>query len=394
MRRRGSSRSSALQRLGQPRPLSPRRPRASSRDGGGVVNRPPSSLTMLLSRHTRRREFLLVGCGVLASSGAQAQTPTPIGKIGYLHPRTIALDSPTLRVLKAAWESLGYAVPGSVILRSAADNPTRLPKLAGELVDFEGDRAQISRVTMILNPDNPAAAMFGSALEAAARPLGIEPTIAHVHGVADIESAAAAAAGSSNSGLFVAPDVTLYELQRAMPHGPCVLCGLPAESERSRSRREAEVLRPADADRCRARCGSGQSRQLPFHGGQDCRRPQAARVVAAGQRGRQLPEALRGRRPARPDRGGLGQSPFGLRPDERRSDVADGRNAGLADARRTWATSRLAEASRAARRGPQSDSCLNGIPFRRGVLAPLDNRNPPGYRRDGPPSPTIHDRTC
>src|SRR4051794_3627405 len=33
--------------------LSPRRLRASSRDGGGVVNRPPSSLTMLLSRHTR-----------------------------------------------------------------------------------------------------------------------------------------------------------------------------------------------------------------------------------------------------------------------------------------------------------------------------------------------------
>ena len=34
--------------------LSPRRLRASSRDRGGVVNRPPSPLTMLLSRHTRR----------------------------------------------------------------------------------------------------------------------------------------------------------------------------------------------------------------------------------------------------------------------------------------------------------------------------------------------------
>ena len=54
-----------------------------------------------------------------------------LGKIGYLHPRTVALDSPTLRVLKVAWESLGYAEPASVILRSAADNPTRLPKLAG-----------------------------------------------------------------------------------------------------------------------------------------------------------------------------------------------------------------------------------------------------------------------
>src|SRR5215218_2726872 len=139
-----------------------------------------------------------------------------------------------------------------------------------------------------------------------------------------------------------------------MPHGPCVLCGLATEGERSRSRREAEVLRPAHADRCRARCGSRQSRQLPFHGGEDRRRPQAARVVAAGERGRRLPEALRGRRPARPDRGGPGQSPFGLRPDERRSHVADRRNAGLA--------------------------CARG----RGVLTALDNRKPHGYRRGGP----------
>src|SRR5215213_2957580 len=82
-----------------------------------------------------------------------------------------------------------------------------------------------------------------------------------------------------------------------MPHGPCVLRGLATEGERSRSRREAEVLRPAHADRRRARRGSGQPRQLPLHGGEDRRRPQAARVVAAGERGRRLPEALRGRRP-------------------------------------------------------------------------------------------------
>ena len=71
---------------------------------------------------------------------------------------------------------------------------------------------QISRVTMIYNPDNPAATMYGAALEAAAPPLGIEPTIAHVHGVGDIERAAAAAAERSNGGVFVAPDVTLYAL--------------------------------------------------------------------------------------------------------------------------------------------------------------------------------------
>src|ERR1700722_15269869 len=36
----------------------PRRLRASGRDGGGVMNRPPSPLTCFLSRHTRRREFI------------------------------------------------------------------------------------------------------------------------------------------------------------------------------------------------------------------------------------------------------------------------------------------------------------------------------------------------
>src|SRR3954454_20445418 len=51
--------------------LSPRRLRASSRDGGGVVNRPPSPVTMLLSRHTRRLTLLLlwwIALGYAASS--------------------------------------------------------------------------------------------------------------------------------------------------------------------------------------------------------------------------------------------------------------------------------------------------------------------------------------
>src|SRR3954469_16254909 len=57
--------------------LSPRRLRASSRDGGGVVNRPPSALTMLLSRHTRRRELMagLLLAAATAHAGADAQKP-------------------------------------------------------------------------------------------------------------------------------------------------------------------------------------------------------------------------------------------------------------------------------------------------------------------------------
>ena len=48
----------------------PRRLRASGRDGGGVMNRPPSPFSMLLSRHTRRREFIaLAAAAALAPTG-------------------------------------------------------------------------------------------------------------------------------------------------------------------------------------------------------------------------------------------------------------------------------------------------------------------------------------
>src|SRR3954447_25181703 len=71
--------------------LSPRRLRASSRDGGGVVNRPPSPLTMLLSRHTRRRASI----ATLAAGGALSlavRAQERMRRVGLMQP--LAEDDP------------------------------------------------------------------------------------------------------------------------------------------------------------------------------------------------------------------------------------------------------------------------------------------------------------
>jgi putative ABC transport system substrate-binding protein len=70
----------------------------------------------------------------------------------------------------------------------------------------------VSRVAMIYNPDNPAATFFVSSFEPAARALGIEPIISHIHGLADIEGAVATMAAQPNGGIFCAPDVTVSRL--------------------------------------------------------------------------------------------------------------------------------------------------------------------------------------
>jgi putative ABC transport system substrate-binding protein len=62
---------------------------------------------------------------------------------------------------------------------------------------------------MIYNPDNPAGAFFVRSFESAAGPLGVEPIIAHIQGLGDIERAVAAAAAQPDGGIFVPLDVTI-----------------------------------------------------------------------------------------------------------------------------------------------------------------------------------------
>jgi putative ABC transport system substrate-binding protein len=81
-----------------------------------------------------------------------------------------------------------------------------ISKMLGTLKEIAPNLAHVS---MIYNPDDPVGAFFARSFESAAAPLGIEPTIGHIHGLADIERTVAAAAAQPNSGIFVPPDVTI-----------------------------------------------------------------------------------------------------------------------------------------------------------------------------------------
>ncbi|MGB9016153.1 MAG: ABC transporter substrate-binding protein [Pseudolabrys sp.] len=69
-----------------------------------------------------------------------------------------------------------------------------------------------SRVAMIYNPDNPAAINYRGPFESSALPLAVQPIIAPIHSIADIERAIEALAAQPNGGVFFPPDITTFTL--------------------------------------------------------------------------------------------------------------------------------------------------------------------------------------
>jgi putative ABC transport system substrate-binding protein len=70
-----------------------------------------------------------------------------------------------------------------------------------------------SRVAMIYNPDNPVAINFRGLFESSALPLSVQPIIAPIHSIADIERAIEALAEQPNGGVFFPPDISTFALR-------------------------------------------------------------------------------------------------------------------------------------------------------------------------------------
>jgi putative ABC transport system substrate-binding protein len=133
----------------------PRRLRASGRDGGTVMTESPSPLRMLLSRHTRRREFItLLGSTAIAwPLAVRAQQPDRMRRIGVLTP--FAESDPEGQVRMGAFrqglEKLGWTEGRNIRIdyHWAPGDADRLPSYAKELVGLTPD-VIVSNSTLML----------------------------------------------------------------------------------------------------------------------------------------------------------------------------------------------------------------------------------------------------
>ncbi len=83
----------------------------------------------------KRRQILPSAVGAVGMSTlSRAQAPRPPGKIGFLQTRPITANSATIPMLRAAWQRLGFVEGETVLLRSGAGDPRRVPQLVAELI--------------------------------------------------------------------------------------------------------------------------------------------------------------------------------------------------------------------------------------------------------------------
>src|SRR5262245_62567967 len=101
-----------------------------------MTTQPLSALTMLLSRHTRRREFItLIGSAAAWPLAARAQqSAMPV--VGFVYPGVPELSAGVVAAFRKGLNDTGFIEGPNVTVefRFADNDNARLPELVGDLV--------------------------------------------------------------------------------------------------------------------------------------------------------------------------------------------------------------------------------------------------------------------
>jgi putative ABC transport system substrate-binding protein len=68
------------------------------------------------------------------------------------------------------------------------------------------------RVGLVFNPDNPNSVLYRREIQSFAGPLGIEPVVLPIHGLADIDRVIAQLAEQPNTAIYFLPDITIIAM--------------------------------------------------------------------------------------------------------------------------------------------------------------------------------------
>lgn len=99
---------------------------------------------------------------------------------------------------------------GNITGFTTHDQYSALGKLLGMLKQIAPG---MSRMAIVYNPDNASGAIAVRMIEGFARSLAIEPTVAPIHGIGDIERTLASVAQQGNGGVFFPGDLTTGQLR-------------------------------------------------------------------------------------------------------------------------------------------------------------------------------------